>query len=146
MSIIQLLTAQQLRRAAVIKDKITTLERDLAKIAKDMGGIIGIPFVSRKFGRRKMGAAARKRIGAAQRVRWAKVKEKRKSRAKRKFSAAGRARLIAALKLRWAKASRKSTKPKTTGRRKLSAAAKARLAAIARARWAKVKAAGKKAL
>jgi hypothetical protein len=64
-----------------------------------------------------MSAAAKARIAAAQRARWAKVK--------------GRAA-----------APKKEVKKK----RKVSAATKARLAAIAKARWAKVKAAGKSAL
>ena len=67
--------------------------------------------------RRKMSAAAKARIGAAQRKRWAKVK--------------GR------------KAASKNTVKK---KRKVSAATKSRLAAIAKARWARVKAAGKSAL
>jgi hypothetical protein len=64
-----------------------------------------------------MSAAAKARIAAAQRARWAKVK--------------GRAA-----------APEKEVKKK----RRVSAATKARLAAIAKARWAKVKASGKSAL
>ena len=61
--------------------------------------------------RRRMSAAARKRIGDAQRKRWAAVKpnsEKTSEPAtpapakKRKLSAAGRAAIVAALKKRWA--------------------------------------------
>src|SRR5207249_12076579 len=55
---------------------------------------------------RKMSAAARARIAAAQRARWAKVKGQRKVVAiapKRKISAAGLARIRAANKARWAK-------------------------------------------
>ena len=51
---------------------------------------------------RKMSAAARARIGAAQKARWAKVKGQA-PRPKRKMSAAGRARIVAAQKARWAK-------------------------------------------
>ena len=58
--------------------------------------------------RRKMSAAARKKIAAAARARWAKVKSKKQSSktvriAKRKISAAGRARIAAAQRARWAK-------------------------------------------
>jgi hypothetical protein len=59
--------------------------------------------------RRKMSAAGRKAIAAAQRARWAAVKvgaagggTPPKPKAKRKLSAAGRANIVAALKKRWA--------------------------------------------
>ena len=58
--------------------------------------------------RRKMSAAARKRIGDAQRKRWAATKgdtetaPKTATKPKRKLSAAGRAAIVAALKNRWA--------------------------------------------
>ena len=54
--------------------------------------------------RRKMSAAARKRIAEAQRKRWAAAKGESEAPAKpkRKLSAAGRAAIIAATKRRWA--------------------------------------------
>lgn len=58
--------------------------------------------------RRKMSAAARKRIGDAQRKRWAAAKEELRPvtpeapRAKRKISRAGKRRIIEATKKRWA--------------------------------------------
>jgi hypothetical protein len=62
-----------------------------------------------KAGRRKMSAAARKRIGDAQRKRWAESKGRSGSqpevtavKPKRKLSAAGRKAIVAALKKRWA--------------------------------------------
>ena len=65
--------------------------------------------------RRKMSAAGRKAIAAAQRQRWAALKgssapPKAAKKAKRKLSAAGRAAIVAALKKRWAakKAAKKS--------------------------------------
>src|SRR2546428_1074333 len=57
-------------------------------------------------GRRTMSAAARARIAAAQRARWAKVKGQRKVVSiapKRRISAAGLARIRAATRARWAK-------------------------------------------
>ena len=52
-----------------------------------------------------MSTAARRKIAAAQKDRWAKVKsEKPGQKPKRKMSAAGRARIAAAVKARWAKA------------------------------------------
>jgi hypothetical protein len=66
--------------------------------------------------RRKMSAAGRKAIAAAQRQRWAAVRgddaatPKAPKRAKRRLSPAGRAAIVAALKKRWAakKAAKKS--------------------------------------
>jgi hypothetical protein len=65
--------------------------------------------------RRKMSAAGRKAIAAAQRQRWVALRgdgvaEKAPKKAKRKLSAAGRAAIVAALKKRWAakKAAKKS--------------------------------------
>ena len=55
---------------------------------------------------RKMSAAARARIAATQRARWAKVKGQRKVVSiapKRRISAAGLARIRAATKARWAR-------------------------------------------
>ena len=56
---------------------------------------------------RKMSAAARARIAAAQRARWAKVKGQRKvvsiAPKRRRISPAGLARIRAATKARWAK-------------------------------------------
>ena len=61
--------------------------------------------------RRKMSAAARKRIGDAQRKRWAESKgqaelpsaaTRKAAKPKRKLSAAGRKRIIEATKRRWA--------------------------------------------
>jgi hypothetical protein len=59
-------------------------------------------------GKRRMSAAARKRIGDAQRKRWAESKKTSSPVApeapkpKRRLSAAGRAAIVAALKKRWA--------------------------------------------
>jgi hypothetical protein len=57
--------------------------------------------------RRKMSAATRKRMGEAQRKRWATQSDagtasKTAAKPKRKLSAAGRAAIVAALKKRWA--------------------------------------------
>jgi hypothetical protein len=55
--------------------------------------------------RRTMSAAARKRIGDAQRKRWEATKGGAKTataKPKRRLSAAGRAAIVAALKKRWA--------------------------------------------
>ena len=57
-------------------------------------------------GPRKLSASARARIAAAQKARWAKVREKAKVvpvRGKRMLSAAARRKIAAAQKARWAR-------------------------------------------
>ena len=105
------LTSAQLKRAADIKDKISALEKELA-------GILGSPVTATTAApapkmKSKLNAAARAKIAAAQKARWAKVKTAKpaakapaKPVVKKKFkiSAAGRAKIAAAAKARWAKA------------------------------------------
>jgi len=96
------LTAAQLHRAADLKNKI-------AKFEKALASILGSPSAANSAPKkRKMSAAARAKIAAAQKARWAKAKGKSKAKPaakkKRVMSAAGRARIAAAAKARWAKA------------------------------------------
>ena len=65
------LTSKNLRRAAAIKDRITKLQAELSRLLE------GAEAESVKK-RRKMSAAGRARIAAAQRARWAKVKAGKK--------------------------------------------------------------------
>lgn len=95
----------------------TRLDARIAEIRQKLGGVARseepaatAPENGRK--RRKMSAAARKRIADAQKKRWAAVKKESGSpasaaksaapKAKRKLSAAGRKRIIEATKRRWA--------------------------------------------
>src|ERR1022692_1694638 len=100
--------------------------------------------------RRKMSAAARKRIGDAQRKRWAASKGEAESpsktataKPKRKMSAAGKKAISEATKKRWAafhatKQAKKPAAKKAVARTKLSPARKAALVAnLAKARKAK---------
>jgi hypothetical protein len=71
--------------------------------------------------RRKFSAAARKRMGEAQRKRWAESRGQAESpsetvtaKPKRKLSAAGKAAIVAAMKKRWAA---KKTTAKTPGQK-----------------------------
>jgi hypothetical protein len=104
------LSASQLRRAANIKDKIESLTNELTRLLGRTDG----PAASRK--RRKMSAATKAKMAAAQRARWAK------------------------------KSGTKAAKATAKPRRKVSAAVRKRLAESAKARWAKARAAGKKTL
>ena len=59
-----------------------------------------------KIERKKMSAAGRRAIAAAQKARWAKIKGKtaaKPAKKRKKMSAAGRARIAAFQKARWAK-------------------------------------------
>jgi len=105
------LSASQLRRAARIKHKIESLQKQLTRLLGGTGGAAA----PRK--RRKMSAAGRRKIAAATRARWAKVKGRKSA-----------------------------AKPVRKARRKMSAAARAKISAAAKKRWAKAKAAGKKTL
>jgi hypothetical protein len=102
MNSIDSLSAQQLRRAATIKEQIDALQNELGKILGENGATRAVS------GKRTMSASARARIAAAQRARWAKVKGTKPAKAtgagKRKMSAAARAKIAAAAKARWAKA------------------------------------------
>jgi hypothetical protein len=108
MTNLQNLTVEQLRKVVAIKEEIERLEAKLAKVGGGRGpgrppGSAAAPAVRR---RRKMSAAAKARIAAGQRARWAKVKglkAGKQVKKKRKVNAATRARLAAVARARWAK-------------------------------------------
>ena len=79
------LTASQLRKAAAIRDRIDTLQKELAAI---LGSSAAPAPVAR--GRAAKSAGRKATVAAPQR--------------KRRFSKAARARLSASMKTRWAKA------------------------------------------
>jgi hypothetical protein len=99
------LTPQQLRRAADVKERIDTLQKELAQL---LGASAPAPAAAAAPKRKKISAAGIARIRAAQRARWAAIKKsnapaKPAPKRKRKISAAGRARLVALARARWAK-------------------------------------------
>ena len=63
------LTPQQLKKAAAIKEKIEALNRELNKF---LGGLSTTGRTPRK--KRTMSAAVKRKIAAAQRRRWAKLR------------------------------------------------------------------------
>jgi hypothetical protein len=102
MNLLSALTAKQLRRAADLQDKIADLQKELAGYLG--GSVSSTPATGKK---RRMSAAGRARIIAAQKARWAKFnsgKTKPAKKAKRTMSAGARARIAAAARARWAKA------------------------------------------
>jgi hypothetical protein len=70
------LSAQQLRRAAAIKEQIQSLENELNRIFNSSTKPVAVAALKK---RRKMSAAGRARIAAAAKARWAKVKAAKKS-------------------------------------------------------------------
>ncbi len=100
------ITAAQLRQAATLKDKIDSLQSELDSILGNSSANGQTPAPSKKRG---MSAAGRARIVAAQKARWAKVKNtndaevKSPKKPKFKMSAAAKAKISAAAKARWAK-------------------------------------------
>ena len=102
---------------------VQMLKKEHDRLSKQIRGIsaalsaFGAAYGQRNGGRGRMSAAARARIGAAQRARWAKLNDKN-----------SQAKSVAAPK-----------------RRPMTAAARRKIAVAQRLRWAKVKAAKKKA-
>lgn len=110
------LSVAQLKKVIAVREKIETLERQLATLSGSEGGEAVVAKKGRRKRRGGMSAAGRARVGAAARKRWAKLKKEKAG--KEKAVPAGKA-------------------PKR--RRKMSAAAKAKIAAAARARWARIR-------
>jgi hypothetical protein len=100
-------SVQQLKRAVEIKQAIAGLETELGQL---LGAEQTVAAPAPASGKRKRSAAAKARMSAAQKERWANRKKaaapEKTSPApkkKRKMSAAGRARIIAGNRARWAR-------------------------------------------
>jgi hypothetical protein len=97
-------SAQQLRKAASIKERIDALQHELERI---LGSTHSAASAGGAKPKRTMSRSAIAKIRAAAKARWAKIKGKSGaagSGKRRKMSAAGRARLSAMAKARWKKA------------------------------------------
>ena len=101
------ISTAQLRRALQIKEQIDSLQSELGSLLSGKIANRKSPIVNGLRPRRTMSRAARARIAAAQRARWAKQKANGVSgaspRKRRKMSAAGRAAIAAAARARWAR-------------------------------------------
>jgi len=94
---------------------VRLLKKEQDRLAKELRGIAAaLAAFGKAYGKgrstRKLSASARERIAAAQRARWAKVREKADAqtqvvpiRGKRKLSVAARKKIAAAQKARWAR-------------------------------------------
>jgi len=137
-------TPTQLRKAADIQEKIQSLQEELGQL---LGGEVSTPAQTTEAPKkRKVSAAGRARMRAAQIARWAKIKgtapsAKPAQKPKRKMSAQGLANIRAGVAKRMA-AQGKAAKPVKKARKKISAAGLANIRAAQKARWAKAKAAG----
>lgn len=88
---------------------ITQLKQERDRVAKQLSGMdaaltafAGVYSGSAMNGKREISAAGRKRIAAAQRARWAKVRGKIAT-PKRTMSASSRRKIAAAQRARWRK-------------------------------------------
>jgi hypothetical protein len=111
------ISVSQLKRARLVRERIEQLELELAGILGESRAVLS----NGHGGRRRMSPAARAKIAAAQRLRWARHRKG--------------APVSARLSVKVSK-----------GRRKLSPATRAKIAAAARARWARAKAANRRTL
>lgn len=109
------ISLDQLKRAVQIKEQIVQLQTELSNV---LGAGVSAPQPKPSSG---MSPAAKSKISAAAKARWAKIKAGKQPSASTPKSAA-------------------------QNRKPMSAAQKGRLAAMMKARWAKVRAAGKKRL
>ncbi len=106
------LSVEQLRKAAALKEKIQSLEKELGQLLGSSTKPAAQAVPRKKF---KMSKAARARISAAAKARWAKLKGskapvKPARKARRKMSAAAKAQLSAKMKMIWARRKAKKSK------------------------------------
>jgi hypothetical protein len=139
------ITPAQLRKAADIQEKIQSLQKELGQL---LGGEVSTPAQSTEAPKtRKVNAAGRARMRAAQIARWAKIKGTPPSATpapapkKRKMSAQGLANIRAGVAKRMAAQGKAVQKPKQ--KRKMTAAWRKALERAWAARRAKSKAAAK---
>jgi len=94
------LSTAKLKRIVALKQQIEKLSAKLETLAGGSAAPVGRP-PKKKW---TMSLAARRKIAAAARARWAKVRAAGKAaKKKRTMSAAGRAKIAAAARARWAK-------------------------------------------
>jgi hypothetical protein len=91
---------------ALLKAERDKLTRRLKGLNAALAAFAGTYKTGSSRLRRKMSAAARARISAAQKARWAKTKSQKVVPVKRRISPAGLARIRAAARARWAKVRR----------------------------------------
>ena len=106
------ISIESLKEAISIKETIEKLEARLGQLFGSTPAPQTVTAAPAKRGRRKMSAAARAKISASTKARWARSRTAAPSapaavpagKKKRGLSPEGRAKIVAALKKRWAKA------------------------------------------
>jgi len=111
-TLLSILSVKQLRKAATLKEKIQSLEKELGQLLGSSATPAAHSGPRKKY---KMSKAGRARISAAAKARWAKLKGPKASvkparKARGKMSAAAKAKLSAKMKMIWAR--RKARKSK----------------------------------
>jgi len=106
------LSVQQLRKAVTLKEKIQSLEKKLGQLLGSSTKPVAQAAPRKKF---KMSKAARARISAAAKARWAKLKGPKPSvkpakKGRGKMSVAAKAKLSAKMKMIWARRKAKKSK------------------------------------
>ena len=104
-TLLSTLSVQQLRKAVTLKEKIQSLEKALGQLLGSSTKPAAPAVPKKKF---KMSRAARARISAAAKARWAKLKGPKPSvkparKGRGKMSAAAKAKLSARMKIIWAR-------------------------------------------
>ncbi len=106
MSNLSLLTSKQLKRAAELKEQLESLTVELNSLLGN-GHDSAMVELGKPVKQGKFSAAGLARLRAAQKARWAKLKqakgEQPAKEPRRKMSAAGRAKIAAGARARWAK-------------------------------------------
>jgi hypothetical protein len=153
-SILSDLSVAQLKRAVAIKEQIEELETELSSILEESPNAApsAAPIEAPK--KRTMSPAARAKISAAQKARWAKERgetafkvspEPAATKPEKALKADGRATISTGPKVRGR--GRKATQPLNSvmskPKRNISAAGRARMIAATKARWARYNAAKK---
>jgi hypothetical protein len=93
------LSVKQLKKAIKLREKMEVLQSKLDQL---LGSTESLPATP---GKRKVSAAGRARMAAAQKARWAGLKgEKPAKKGKRTMSASAKAKIAASARLRWKKA------------------------------------------
>ena len=107
------------RQRSEIEEKMAELRRQIGgdRAGQPRRASVKVDSAAPAVKKRRLSAAARRRIAEAQRKRWAAIKKAASAPKKRRISAAGRARIIAATRKRWAAFHAKKAAPAKAARK-----------------------------
>jgi hypothetical protein len=145
---LQTASIEQLKEVISIKEQIASLEQQLAKLTGTTSSVeVASAIAPEKRGRKKMSPAARAKIAASAKTRWARVKgvsavagvSAPAKKTRKKMSAEAKAKISAAAKTRWARVKGTSVAaaaPAKKAKRTMSPEGRARIVAALKKRWA----------